>query len=1281
MMSKPLTRVLSLVLVLATLISYMPAVYAADDVIGAETEPTQIIETEAPAEEATEEVVEPAEEPEETEPAAEPEETEPAAEPEETEPAAEPEATEPAAEPEETEPAAEPEETEPATEPEETEPATEPEETEPEATEPVEEYAFPGMPEGYVLSEEELAMKAELVDDGTVESLVGLTAGEDYVADELIFTCDDEAYAAMVAAAYDAELIDCSYGVATIRLLNATVAEAIAVAADMENNMPAVFPNFIIDIAPIKSGAKQSGIGELFNLPQRQNWETWIMENLENPDPALKNPQVTPFQYHHDVINSYEAWGVTTGSSDIKVAVIDSGVWGHKEYASRTTAIDIGLGYDDDVGHGSHVAGIIGAALGNGIGGAGVAPGVSILSIKAGGADGLSYSYQAKAIRAAVEYGADVINMSFGGPFPNSTVRSAINYALANGVTLVAAMGNDGSNAVNYPAAYDGVIGVVATDATGNRSYYSNYGDWADVCAPGSEIYSTVPGGFEYMDGTSMASPVVAGVCALYMSYVGHVDPATMEKTLEKNCNKIKGTGTGAGIVDLAKMFDKVVNTPYVVVDEGPEYMYEVTNNATVSCDANLNFFANVADENDTLIYTINGKTPSVKNGQIVNGIQYDGYPIPLEPYAGTTITVRAAAVTGMGNISKVVTVKLKVTTSAKVTGVKIEGAPKVLVAGKKAALKAVVTPEKADQNVTWSIVSYTGNTYSAKIDAKGNLTAPKNVNGTVTVRATSKANPNKYADCTIQIKTVQPVATVKVYPAKVSISNGSHYQIMIDSVLDAKKNPVDIDDCGIQWTTSNAKVATVDQDGFVTAHSKGTATITCKVLDGSGKSAKCTVTVTQEVEYIEITGPDTIAPNVSTTYKAVAYPTNANKKTVTWELQGAPYGTTISTKGAVKVPKNTATGVGFWIVAKAADGSGVVGSKYVTVAPKCTGIDIDYSGEYGWDRVTWNQKTGWVSGVTLFNTDLFYDHAYNRSEAQLVAYTRGNNYATVEWSSSNTKVATVDQNGLVKAVGKGTATITCKALDGSNKKATVKVTVTIPVSQLSIQSAAPQMTSGDPCIAFGKSIKNTVIFGDTYGKPTNTKVTWDFTVKIFNTSTGKYVNDNGYYTSYCKSNKLVTLSNGTLKVSKDMKTKIWNGLSPKEEIIIAVTATAADGSGVSDTKYYYAIPGATKLGIVDNYGRLLKKQTLYGSVDHQQYYVVEIYSDQMIASYNQNIRHFMATSSNPKVCSVYDVAPTGEKGHYYVVVAAIAKGTSTITVKTTDGTNLSCSFTVKLSN
>jgi subtilisin family serine protease len=201
----------------------------------------------------------------------------------------------------------------------------------------------------------------------------------------------------------------------------------------------------------------------------------------------------------------------------------------HPEFAGRVVA-----GYDfvndddqpdDDMGHGTHVAGIIAAALDNGQGVAGVCPNCRLMPVKVLNENNVgTWSQLTQGILFAVDNGARVINMSLGATIPSETLATAVQYAQDHSVLVVAAAGNNSSDAPFYPAALDGVIAVGATTNTGERWSRSNYGSYIDLVAPGALIYSTyfdlnnLYHGYTYMSGTSMAAPFVSGVAGLLLS-------------------------------------------------------------------------------------------------------------------------------------------------------------------------------------------------------------------------------------------------------------------------------------------------------------------------------------------------------------------------------------------------------------------------------------------------------------------------------------------------------------------------------------------------------------------------------------------------------------------------------------------------------------------------------------------------------------------------------------------------------------------------------------------
>jgi subtilisin family serine protease len=253
-------------------------------------------------------------------------------------------------------------------------------------------------------------------------------------------------------------------------------------------------------------------------------------------------------QYAPKITGCEKAWDLTTGSGSVTVAVIDTGINGsHEELASRVIAgynfisnsvINAGANSDDN-GHGSHVAGIIGAVGNNSKGIAGVAWQIKLMPVKIFDKDGKNgtISRIVSGIIWAANNGANVINMSLGGTDYSQMMADAVNYAvITKKITVVVSMGNDGCNMINYPAAYPGVIAVGSTNGHDNISTYSTTGSHISVSAPGENIYSlsySNNSGYVYMSGTSMASPFVAGSVALLLSKDNTLLPAEIKSILE----------------------------------------------------------------------------------------------------------------------------------------------------------------------------------------------------------------------------------------------------------------------------------------------------------------------------------------------------------------------------------------------------------------------------------------------------------------------------------------------------------------------------------------------------------------------------------------------------------------------------------------------------------------------------------------------------------------------------------------------------------------------------
>ena len=1253
------TRLVSLVLTFALLVPCFPLASAAEET--QETEVTEAVETE--------ETVPVTEETEAAEETGAAEASEPG---EETEPSEETEAADPT---EETEAAGPSEEAEPS---EETMPSEETEATE--ETEPEEkEYLFLGMPEGYAFHAEDAEDRQNMIDHNVMETLSTMTPGQDYAEGEILVLADSEEEALLMAEAYCGTLDSWYDGLAVITLEDATVAEAVAASLDAEQGLPVASPNYTFHVEPIISTPVTTYASD---VPTEMDWSDWVQDTMDNPDPALLYPTNSNYQYQHDVIDTYAAWGVTTGYSDITVAVIDTGVDGsHPDLnVTQYKVTGVNLTGDDD-GHGTHVCGIIAATMNNGIGGAGIAPNVNLTSYRVADSSGIMSNESIYyAIRQAAQNGASVISMSLGGYGYSSVIQKAIDYAtLTWSATVVAAMGNDGTNIMCYPAACDNVIAVGATDRSNRRAYFSNYGSWCDISAPGVNIYSTYPGSsYAYMSGTSQATPVVTGAIALFMSHWGNnPGPAYIQKVLKASATKCADSGMGAGIVNIANMLDGKPDAPGIRLWNGSTLLYDYAeyNGAEVPCETQVQFATYGLDDAWYILYTLDGKTPSVKDGKIVNGTQVIGR-IDLSAYAGSTVTLKAMQVSGMGVPGKVLTQKIKVAESTQITGITITG-PKVIVAGKTGQFTASVAPvATADQDVTWSIVSRSNSLSAATINAKtGKLTTPKNASGSITIRATSKALTSVSATYTVQVKIINPVSKITLNLSKATLYVGQTQPLSVAKMVDAKGNAIDPSISGYTWTSSNTKVATVSSSGVVTAVSKGNATITFQTLDGSGKTAKCTVTVKQQVTSLTISGYTAIIPGGSATYKAAAAPTTANSKAVTWSLDSAPSGVSISSSGKVTVKSTVSVNSKIVIRATAKDGFGATATYTVYVRPKVTSMNLYMYSAYNGSAAgaVYNSK-GVLTTVNLFSVDLNETSGQDNYCDLWVRYS-GPSSLSFSLTSSNPSVASVTSSGYVTAHKAGTAKITAKALDGSNKTATVTIKVTNPVSYMSIKTSAAQMTNSTPYIGIGKSVTNTAVFGDTYGTPSNKKVTWDFKVSQYSSS-GSYVGD---VTSTFKNNKLVTVSSsGKVSVSSKAKS-YWNNISG--EYVLTLYAYATDGTGVYASKDFLLIPPSTKMEMIEG-----TKYTLSTGSG----YVICFASNQWHSFRDEYESGFVVTSSNPKVAGIgqwyySDSLAVRPCDHYYsssmncydLYLVTGQKGTAKITIKATDGSNKSISFTV----
>jgi thermitase len=365
---------------------------------------------------------------------------------------------------------------------------------------------------------------------------------------------------------------DVNAGEILVKFLPGTPGQAVAEAHRQNGGQPAgIIAGIDVHVVRVPAGSEQGRAAGYLRNPnvlyaEANGVYSVVGTFIPPPNDSLYNTQ---WQYNNTGqsggtldadIDAPEAWAVTTGSSTINIAILDTGIdqshpdlkakiAGSKNFSSSKSA-------DDKYGHGTHVAGSAAAITNNATGVAGTCPDCRLLNVKVLGDNGSgSWSSIASGIVWAADNGAKVINMSLGGTTGSTALSNAVNYAWGKGVVVVAAAGNSSTSQLFYPAAYTNVIAVAATDRKDAMATFSNYGStWVDVAAPGVDILSTAPdhsnsiwrkaASYGTISGTSMASPHVAGIAGLVWSKGVCGTASCVRSAIELGADPIAGTAS-----------------------------------------------------------------------------------------------------------------------------------------------------------------------------------------------------------------------------------------------------------------------------------------------------------------------------------------------------------------------------------------------------------------------------------------------------------------------------------------------------------------------------------------------------------------------------------------------------------------------------------------------------------------------------------------------------------------------------------------------------------------
>ncbi|WNC14482.1 S8 family serine peptidase [Brevibacillus brevis] len=543
-----------------------------------------------------------------------------------------------------------------------------------------------------------------------------------------------------------------------------------------------------------------------------------------------------PEQWGLDQIQAPAAWDAASGDHDVVVAVLDTGVdYRHPDLAGR---VDTKRDYDyvnddndarDDEGHGTHVAGIIAAKLDSaGIAGVAGDRNVSILPMKVLNQKGEGDMYNiATAIMDAADLGADVINLSLGGEWDEAVngkpklLTEAVQYAMDKGALVVAAAGNDSADVERYvPASISGVVTVSAVDSKRKLASFSNYGSSVDLAAPGVDILSTYPGGrYAFGSGTSQATPFVSGVAALLKASEPDMTVAELTRRLQDTATDLGKIGRddlyGYGLVNAYQAVgSKKAASPAPVSVKSlkankSKLSLHPEGTGTITLTASLSD----GTKSEVAAADVEWKSKNNKIATVENGI------VTAAGFGKTTIT----ASYGGKTVSVPVDITVTRLTAAK-TSIALK--PGMTYPIELVATYGDQTREAVDaEQITW-----TSSDKGVAAYQEGRISAAGFGLATVTL---------SYGGKSVKVSVDTRLKQLQADAAKVTLRAGETFTPTIEATYSDKSKEQVAD--GIVWTTSNEKVASVNDAGEISAVAKGIATITAKY---GKKAVRISITV-----------------------------------------------------------------------------------------------------------------------------------------------------------------------------------------------------------------------------------------------------------------------------------------------------------------------------------------------------------------------------------------------------------------------------------------------------